>query len=209
MTHKVYSPIIGIVIVSCLLLLPASSTLFAEAGFKFGVIDVERVLEEYKKAIDARKLLKNEFKRLQKEIDNLDNEIRGLIERKDKVSNLPYSEELKSKMDSDIDIKLKEREDLVKNHQKNISDTEKELFEPILKEIEDLIQKTGKEEKYGLIVRRLVTLYVDPKYDITDKVLKILNEKYDKEQSEKKIKAKDEKKKADKEDKSKAKPVTK
>jgi len=188
-------------------LLSASSTLFAEAGIKFGVIDVEKVLEEYKKAMDARSLLKNEFKRLQKEIDKAEKQIYELYERKDKASNL--NEELVAKMDRDISIKLKEREDLVRNHQKAISDKEKELFEPILKEVEDLIQKIGKEEKYGLIVRRLVTLYVDPKYDITDKVLKILNEKYDKEQSEKKIKAKDEKKKADKKDDSKPKPVTK
>ena len=208
MTHKCHNPItIGAVIVSCLLLLSASSTLFAEAGIKFGVIDVEKVLEEYKKAMDARSLLKNEFKRLQKEIDKAEKQIYELYERKDKASNL--NEELVAKMDRDISIKLKEREDLVRNHQKAISDKEKELFEPILKEVEDLIQKIGKEEKYGLIVRRLVTLYVDPKYDITDKVLKILNEKYDKEQSEKKIKAKDEKKKADKKDDSKPKPVTK
>ena len=208
MTHKCHNPItIGAVIVSCLLLLSASSTLFAEAGIKFGVIDVEKVLEEYKKAMDARSLLKNEFKRLQKEIDKAEKQIYELYERKDKASNL--NEELVAKMDRDISIKLKEREDLVRNHQKAISDKEKELFEPILKEVEDLIQKIGKEDKYGLIVRRLVTLYVDPKYDITDKVLKILNEKYDKEQSEKKIKAKDEKKKADKKDDSKPKPVTK
>jgi len=159
-----------------------------------------KVVEEYKKSKDANSLLKSEFKRLQEEIDTAEEQLLELYERRDKASNL--NEDLAAKMNSDIRIKLKEREDMVKNHQKAISEREKELFEPILKEVDELIQQIGKEGKYALIVRRppvlyqavlygapIIVLYVDPKYDMTDKVLKILNDKYDKEQSEKKTNA--------------------
>ena len=220
MTHKFYNPIMSAVIISCLLFLSSSSALFAEARFKLGVIDMGRVSEEFKKAKDANKILGGERKRLQKKVVAMEDELFKLYERKDKAKNI--SEELMAKMDGEIGIKLKEREEFLKNSQKNLSDREKELFEPILKEIDGLIQQIGKEEKYDLIVRRppvlyqailygapIIVLYADPKYDITDKVLKTLNDKYDKEESEKKTKAEDEKKKANKEDNSKPKPVAK
>ena len=221
MTHKFHNTIIWTAIFGCLLLLSASSALFAQVTFKFGVIDMGKVVEEYKKSKDANSLLKSEYKRLQQDIVKAEDQILELYERRDKASSL--NEELVARMDSDIRIKSNELKKMTENHQKAISEREKELFEPILKEVDELIQQIGKEEKYDLIVRRppvlyqavlygapIIVLYADPKYDITDRVLKILNDKYDKEQSEKKkTKAKDEKKKADKEDNSKPEPVKK
>ena len=53
-------------------------------------------------------------------------------------------------------------------------------FEPILKEIETLIKEIGKDGGYNLILeKRLVTLYVDPSYDLTEAVIQTLNERYD------------------------------
>ncbi|MFQ6043228.1 MAG: OmpH family outer membrane protein, partial [Candidatus Poribacteria bacterium] len=56
-----------------------------------------------------------------------------------------------------------------------------------INEIEELIKKIGKEEGFSIILEKgLVTLYVEPKYDLTDRVLKILNDRYDKEHPEQK-----------------------
>ena len=59
-----------------------------------------------------------------------------------------------------------------------------ELLAPLTQEIEALLLEVGESEGYSLILeKRLVTLYVDPKYDLTERVLKLLNDAHEKEQA--------------------------
>ena len=58
------------------------------------------------------------------------------------------------------------------------------LLAPLTQEIENLLQQIGESEGYSLILeKRLVTLYVDPKYDLTERVVTLLNDAYEKEKA--------------------------
>ena len=61
--------------------------------------------------------------------------------------------------------------------QQALLEKERELLEPIYKSLEDLIIKVGKDENYDIILeKRLITLYVKEKYDLTKRLIELMNE---------------------------------
>ena len=48
-------------------------------------------------------------------------------------------------------------------------------MEPILKEIEELIKKTGKEQNFDLIISKQAALYYNEKFDITQNLIEAIN----------------------------------
>ena len=61
--------------------------------------------------------------------------------------------------------------------QQALIDKERELLEPIYKSLEELIIKVGKAENYDIILeKRLITLYVNEKHDLTKQFIDLMNE---------------------------------
>ena len=83
-------------------------------------------------------------------------------------------------IENDIRLKKQQYQRELEMGQQSILAKQKELVEPILNEIETLIKEIGKNGAYNLILeKRLVTLYVDPSYDLTESVTQTLNERYE------------------------------
>ena len=159
-----------------------SSHGFAQNGFKLGVVDTQSVFENYKKAKEANDILKNAEDRLMSQLKGLQGDIETMEERLTKQRlflDAPATESL----EADIRLKRQELQHELKKGQEAIVEKQKELVEPILQEIEELLKEIGESEGYGLILeKRLVTLYVDPKYDLTERITQLLDEKYQKAQ---------------------------
>ena len=86
-------------------------------------------------------------------------------------------------LEADIGLKRQELQRELEIGQESIMAKREELLAPLTQEIEGLLQQVGETEGYSLILeKRLVTLYVDPKYDLTERILKLLNDAYEKEQ---------------------------
>ena len=164
-----------------------STVVFAQTTFKIGVVDTQRVVDEYKKAKEVDGILRTAVERLRDELKQMDDELRQMQEKLDKQRLFLDNEQKELQMRNEIRLKQEEMSAQAGRGQEAIDEKRKELGEPIIREIEELIKKIGREEGFSMILEKgLVTLYVDPKYDLTDRVLKTLNDNYDKEHPEQK-----------------------
>lgn len=159
----------------------------AVAEFKFAVIDTQKVFDEYKKAQEADAVIKKAVNRLKNELDDARKELKDMEERLTKQKLFLDDSERLSQMENEILIRRQEIQSQIETGQRAIEEKRQELAEPILKEIENLVKEIGKKQGYSMILeKRLVTLYVDPKYDLTDYVINKLNAKYEQKQKNQK-----------------------
>ena len=155
----------------------------AENSFKLGVVDTQRVFENFTKAQEANEILKTAEERLRNELNGIQQEIGTMEERLTKQKLFLDASETQT-LEADIRLKRQELQRELENGQESLMTKREELFAPLTQEIESLLQQVGESEGYSLILeKRLVTLYVDPKYDLTERVLKLLNDTYEKEKS--------------------------
>ena len=151
----------------------------AQNQFKFGVVDTQKVFEGYKRAKTADEVLKTAEDKLRGQLEDVRAEIQTMEERLTK-QKLFLDDPQTESIENDIRLKKQEYQRELQIGQESILAKQKELVEPILKEIEALITEIGKNGGYNLILeKRLVTLYVDPNYDLTESVLQTLNEQYE------------------------------
>ncbi|MDE0086409.1 MAG: OmpH family outer membrane protein [Candidatus Poribacteria bacterium] len=142
--------------------------------FKLGVVDSNRVLLNYQKAIETDKILKDAERRLKEKLDVKGEEIRTLREKKTK-SELFLEQPKIAELQKQIEQKTIEHQQEFERGRQALLEKNQELMTPIFKELEELIIKVGKEEKYDLIIDKQVTLYFNEKYDITDELIKLIN----------------------------------
>ena len=155
----------------------------AQNSFKIGVVDTQGVFESYKKSEKAIDVLKSAEKRLSDKLEGLREEIVGMEDSLTK-QKLFLDEPATQTFEGDILRKKQEFQRELEVGQGALQEKQSELFQPILDEIQALIQQIGTSENYSLILeKRLVTLYVDPKHDLTDNVIKELNAGYEQEAS--------------------------
>ena len=155
----------------------------AQSSFKIGVVDTQGVFESYKKAEQAINVLKTAEKRLSDKLEALREDI---VEMEDSLTKqkLFLDESQTQTLEGDILRKKQEFQRELEVGQGALQEKQTELFQPILNEIQALIQQIGTNENYSLILeKRLVTLYVDPKHDLTENIIEILNTEYEQEAS--------------------------
>ena len=155
----------------------------AENGFKLGVVDTQAVFENFIKAQEANDILKAAEERLRNQLNVIQQEITTMEERLTKQKlflDAPETETLQT----DISLKRQEFQRELEIGQESLLAKREELLAPLTQDIESLLQQIGESEGYSLILeKRLVTLYVDPKYDLTERVVKSLNDAHKKETS--------------------------
>ena len=155
----------------------------AENNFKLGVVDTQRVFENFTKAQQANEVLKRAQDKLTDELKGLQQEIDTMVDRLEK-QRLFLEDPETQRLEADIRLKGQELQQRLEEGQRQILEKREQLLAPLTQEIESLLQQVGASEGYSLILeKRLVTLYVDPKYDLTERVLKLLNDTAEKERS--------------------------
>ncbi|MEQ1662209.1 MAG: OmpH family outer membrane protein [Thiobacillus sp.] len=150
--------------------------LFASSAWaeKIGFVNTERILREAPLSVTAQKKLEREFATREQELQKLAKQARELQGQLDKESVTLSDSERKNKerelgnLNRDLQRQGREfREDL--NQRRN------EELGQIQERARKVIQDIAKSEKYDLIVEQAV--YVDPKSDITERVMKALGGK--------------------------------
>lgn len=145
-----------------------------QEAFKLGVVDSNRVLKNYQKALDADRLLKNAEARLKKKLDGITEDIRTIREKKEKTE-LFVEEAKTADLENQIQLRQMEYQQEFEQGRQALLEKNQELMNPIFKELEQLIIKTGKNENYDLIIDKQAALYFNEKYDITDKLIILIN----------------------------------
>lgn len=147
-----------------------------QESFKFGVVNTQEVLESSQKATEATEILQSASERLKTKLQGLGDDIRNLQEKKAKAE-LFVEQPQTTDLDNEIRLKQQEYQREVEIGQQALLEKEQELMEPIYNSLQELIVKVGESENFDIILeKRLITLYVSEKYDLTQRLIGLMNE---------------------------------
>jgi outer membrane protein len=139
---------------------------------KIAFVDLSKVFDNYKKTKDYDAVLQKESEGFQKERDAMINKIR---DAQGKLGLM--KEEEKAKLNADIEKQKGELIEFDKQKREELAKKRDEKVREILQEIEKVTSEIAKKENYDFILNDRVLIYGDQTQNITDKVLKTLNDK--------------------------------
>jgi len=162
-----------------IVLLSASVSL---AGIKLGYVDLQKALNECIAGKEAKEKLKKEIQQKQEQIQQKEKTIQALkaeIEAKQAV----LSEEALQKKQDELDRLMRDYKRFVQDANEELKRKEAQYTNQILKDLREIVVEFGKKHGYTIIFERVpgVLLYVDDTLDLTEKIIKIYDQKYKRE----------------------------
>ena len=144
------------------------------ADTKIGFVNTERLLREAPLSVAAQKKLEREFAARDQELQKLAKQARDLQAQLDKDGVTMSDSERKAK-ERDLGNLNRELQRQGREFREDLNLRRNEELGHIQERARKAIQDIARAEKFDLIVEQAV--YVDPKNDITDRVMKALNSK--------------------------------
>ena len=149
--------------------------LFAPAfaqEFRIGFVSTDRILREANTAKSAQAKLEQEFSRREKEIGELGNALKTASDKFEReaptLAESQRTARQKALVDMDRDFQRKRRE-----FQEDLNARRNEELQQVLERANRVIRQVAEQEKYDLVIQEAV--YISPKHDITEKVIRALN----------------------------------
>lgn len=140
--------------------------------FKAGFVNTDRIFREANSAQTAQNKLEQEFSKREKELVSLGNSLKNASETFEREAPTMSESQRVSKqrqlVEQDREFQRKRRE-----FQEDLSNRKNEELARVLDLANKVVQQVAESEKYDVILQEAV--YVNPKHDITDKVIKALN----------------------------------
>lgn len=143
-------------------------------GSKIGFVNTERILRDSAPAKAAQTKIEAEFKKREDEIQRLGNNLRTAAQKFEKdapiLSESDRNKRQRELANIDADLQRKRRE-----FQEDFNRRRNEEFATIIERANAAIKRIADSENYDLILQDAVT--VNPRVDITDKVVQALGTK--------------------------------
>jgi outer membrane protein len=159
----------------CVALLLGALALGAHAqaeDFRVGFVNTDRIFREANSAKAAQAKLEQEFARREKELNELGNSLKTASDKFEReaatLSEQQRGQRQKTLIDQDREFQRKRRE-----FQEDLNARKNEELQQVLDRANRVVRQVAEQEKYDLILQEAV--YINPKHDITDKVIKALN----------------------------------
>jgi outer membrane protein len=146
---------------------------------RYAVIDTNYILNKMPEYIQANKQIQLISEQLQKEIDDKQAALDQMYKNYG-AEQVMLSDELKNKREAELFNKEKEVRDLQKKRFGYDGDVYKErqrLIKPIQDKVYNAIQKIAVEKAYDFVLDKsegITVIFVDPKLDKSDDVLRVL-----------------------------------
>ena len=137
-------------------------------------VDMRMGMSQSVEAKDKMESLKSTLARDEADLVTLQKQIKRLEENYSKES-LTMSQDQARKVQKEIEDKKIEFNFLGKKLQKKANDAQQELMNELLPKFQKAVKSVMDENGYDVILRREAALLLEPKYDITEKVIKKLN----------------------------------
>ncbi len=139
---------------------------------KIGFVNTDRVFREASTAKSAQAKLEQEFSKREKELVDLGNTIKNASDKFEReaptLSESQRNARQKQLMDQDREFQRKRRE-----FQEDLNTRKNEEQQLVIERANRAVKQVAEAEKYDVIFQEAV--YINPKHDITDKVIKTLN----------------------------------
>jgi outer membrane protein len=140
--------------------------------FKVGIVNLDRIFREASTAKAAQVKLEQEFSKREKEIAELGSQIKSQSEKLEReaptLSESQRNTRQRQLVEQDREFQRKRRE-----FQEDLNSRKNEELQSVIERANRVVKALAEAEKYDLIIQEAV--YVNPKHDITDKVIKSLN----------------------------------
>lgn len=140
--------------------------------FRIGFISTERVFKEANTAKASQAKLEQEFSKREKELIDLGASIKSAADKFEReaptLAESQRASRQKQLVDQDRDFQRKRRE-----FQEDLNARKNEELQQVLERANRMVKQVAEAEKYDLVLQEAV--YVNPKHDITDKVIRALN----------------------------------
>lgn len=173
MLKKVVVPVgllVGVFLLTC-------SLSWAADLIKIGVIDARKCIEQTEAGKKVYATFREKSDRIQKDLDARRNEIIKLREDFSKKGNL-LSDEAKRDKEKDLQRKEEDFRDLAREKETEYHKEEGNAFQNLSNQLFEVASKIAKDEGYTLILEaKTGVVYYNSAIDITDRVIKIFNEK--------------------------------
>lgn len=140
--------------------------------FRIGFISTDRIFREANTAKAAQTKLEQEFSRREKELMDLGNTLKTNSEKLEReaptLSETQRVARQRQLSEQDRDFQRKRRE-----FQEDLNARKNEEFQLVLERANRVVRQVAEAEKYDLVLQEAV--YINPKHDITEKVIKAIN----------------------------------
>lgn len=139
---------------------------------RIGFINTDRIFKESNTAKQAQTKLEQEFSKREKDLVDAEKSFKTAVDKFEREApTLSESQRLnrqKQLGEQDRDFQRKRRE-----FQEELNARKNEEFQQVLERANRVIKQVAEAEKYDLVLQEAV--YINPKHDITEKVLKVIN----------------------------------
>ena len=139
---------------------------------KIGFINTDRIFRDANSAKAAQAKLEQEFLRREKDLTDQGNQLKAIADKLDKdaptLSEAQRNTRQKQLVEQDRDFQRKRRE-----FQEDLNVRKNEELQQVLERANRVVKQVAEAEKYDVVLQEVV--YINPKHDITEKVLKVLN----------------------------------
>ena len=140
--------------------------------FRVGFVNTDRIFREANTAKSAQAKLEQEFSRREKELNDVGTNLKTLSDKFEReaptLSEAQRTQRQKQLVDQDREFQRKRRE-----FQEDLNARKNEELQQVLERANKVVKQVAEAEKYDVVLQEAV--YINPKHDITDKVIKALN----------------------------------
>ncbi len=156
-----------------MVVLLALPTLASQAQeIRLGFVNTDRIFREANTAKAAQAKLEQEFSKREKELLDIGAGLKVASDKFEReaptLSDVQRSTRQKQLVEQDRDFQRKRRE-----FQEDLTSRKNEELQQVLERANKVIKQVAETEKYDVVLQEAV--YINPKHDITDKVIKALN----------------------------------
>ncbi len=149
----------------------------APQATRVGYVDLQRILARSQAGVQAREQLEKEKVGMQKQLDGHKVELDKLRDELEKKGQLLSADARRDKQDQ-LERKLRDAQRLAGDLEKELQKKEQTMGAKILRELEGIFTKVGKEKGYALILerRQAGVVYGAPETDVTEDVIKAFDD---------------------------------
>jgi outer membrane protein len=152
-------------------LLALTSQVYAQE-FRIGFVNTDRIFKEANTAKAAQAKLEQEFAKREKDLQDLGATLKASADKLEReaptLSESQRATRQKQLVELDRDFQRKRRE-----FQEDLNARKNEELQQVLERANKVVKSVAEAEKYDFVLQEAV--YVNPKHDITEKVIRALN----------------------------------
>jgi outer membrane protein len=147
---------------------------------KIGVLNMQRILSASDPGKAAQAEIKKQRDKMLQDLKEKGAEIDALGKQFERES-MVMSKEKREEKEREYRIRINDFKTLEKRYNTQSQDLQKRLLNKIVKDVYALVEEIGKNEGYLLIVRREGVMYSPSSIDITDELIKQMNDSFAKQ----------------------------